>query len=385
MLAMFGSLLFLACKKEDNGNTDERTKLPEASITNVTKERTAENNTFQFDVTLSTSTTSDVRINYTTVASTAKEGIDFVATSGTLTIPAGATKRTIDVTVIGNPLRKANQVFGVNLEQPQNCTLKNAQGVGTIVNENSLYLPVDNAGYSTPTAYPGYRLAWADEFDGKMIKPNIWTHEQGNNGGWGNNELQNYTDRRQNSFVSEGNLVIEARAENLAGFPYTSARMITKRNKAFKFGRVDIRAKLPKTKGVWPALWMLGSNIDQVGWPACGEIDMMELVGHEPSKVHQTVHYGASFASHQYKGSSYTLQGETFDEKFHVFSLEWEQDRIKMFVDDKPVFSIDRLLLGSLTPSIMNSSSYLILPLVAIGLVRLMEQRNYHSACLLII
>lgn len=338
-------IVSLASCSKSGGDSNPSSSTPSASINNITNERSSASSVFEFQVTLNAAATSDVSINYTTVDGTAKKGTDYTETSGTLTIPAGSTKATIDVTVTGDSLRKPNQAFYVQLDAPKNCTLKNNKGTATIVNENGLYLPVENAGYTTPDSYPGYTLAWSDEFNGNSVNPANWTYEQGGNG-WGNNELENYTDRKQNSFVSNGNLIIEARAETYSSSQYTSARMITKNKKIFKYGRVDIRAKLPKTKGIWPALWMLGNNIDAVGWPACGEIDIMELIGQEPSKMYTTLHYGSSVATHASYGTNYSLTGEGFDEKFHVFSIEWQQDTIKMYVDDNQVFACNKSVVG---------------------------------------
>ena len=233
----------------------------------------------------------------------------------------------------------ANQTFYVQLDAPKNCTLKTSKGFGTIINENGLYFPVDNTGYSTPNTYPGYTLAWADEFNSKTIDDNSWTFESGNNNGWGNGELENYTNRVQNAFASNGNLIIEARQEDYNGSQYTSARMVTKAKKTFKYGRIDIRAKLPSTKGIWPALWLLGNNIDAVSWPACGEIDMMELLGQEPNKMYSTLHWGATFQLHDSKGTNYVLPTGSFDQEFHVSSMDWEENSIKIFVDDQQIFS----------------------------------------------
>jgi len=350
LLALSCLVCFTKCKKGSDDNSGGNNTLPQASINDISQERSRQNTTYRFEVSLNASASADVNVHYATVASSAKEGTDFIATSGTLTIPAGQMKGTIDVTVVGDSLRQADQYFGVKLDQPKNCTLKDDQGFGTIVNENGLYLPVDGAGYTTPVSYPGYTLAWSDEFDGNTVNESNWTFEKGNNNGWGNNELENYTDRPQNAFVSKGNLIIEARKEALSNLNYTSARMITKQKRVFKFGRIDIRAKLPKTKGIWPALWMLGNNIDQVNWPACGEIDIMELLGQEPSKAYQTVHYGANYTVHESKGSNYTLNGEGFDQKFHVFSLDWEQDKMRILVDDQEAFSCTKSNLGEPYP-----------------------------------
>ncbi|MEP6845232.1 MAG: family 16 glycosylhydrolase [Panacibacter sp.] len=338
-----------SCSKGGGGNNVNPPSAPAASINTISSDRTVGDQTFQFQVSLSAKTTSDVTVHYSTVAGTALEGQDYISATGTLTIPAGETKGTIDVTVKGDSLRTVSQQFYVQLDQPQNCTLKTSKGTGIIVNENGLYFPVDNTGYSTPNSYAGYTLAWADEFTGNAVNTTDWTFETGGNG-WGNNELENYTARTQNAFVSNGNLIIEARTDSYNGSLYTSARMITKNKKTFRYGWIDIRAKLPKTKGIWPALWMLGNNVDAVSWPACGEIDIMELLGQEPSKMYSTLHYGSSVASHGSIGTNYSLTGESFDEKFHVFSMDWQEDSIKTFVDGNQVFVGKRSNVGEPYP-----------------------------------
>ena len=332
------SVIVVSCSKGGSDDTPEPA-LPTASINNVARDRQATTTTFNFTVSLSSKATAPVTVNYATIAGTAVAGEDFIAGSGTLTIAAGQNSGTISIEVTGDSLRTTNETFFVELSAPVNCTIRSAKGTGTIVNENGQYLPVDDAGYTTPLSYPGYTLAWADEFSVKTINTSWWTFEQGNNNGWGNNELEFYTDRPQNAFVSDGKLIIEARQEAYSGFNYTSARMITKNKKTFRYGRVDIRAKLPKTRGIWPALWMLGNNIDAVSWPACGEIDILELLGQEPNKMYGTIHWGANFASHQYMTESYTLPTGSFDEQFHVFSMVWEENSIRMYVDDLLFFT----------------------------------------------
>ena len=121
-----------------------------------------------------------------------------------------------------------------------------------------VFVPAD--GYITPDSYFGFNLAWSDEFDGTELNLENWTHEIGA-GGWGNNELQHYTDRTENSSVADGRLTIEARKESFSGAGYTSARLITLDKQEFRHGRIDIRAILPEGQGIWPALWMLGANI----------------------------------------------------------------------------------------------------------------------------
>jgi beta-glucanase (GH16 family) len=273
-------------------------------------------------------------MQYATVPGTALANTDFIPVTGTVTFNTAEQQKSIDVTVTGDSLRRADQVFTIQLDNAQNCTLEKNKGTATIVNKNGLYFPVSNAGYTTPLSYPGYTLAWADEFTNSVIGPASWTFESGNNGGWGNNELQYYTDRTQNVFISQGNLVLEARAETYNLLNYTSTRMITKNKKMFKFGRIDIRAKMPVGKGIWPALWMLGKNIDQVSWPACGEIDILEMLGHEPNRIYGTMHWGTSSASHGSIGNSYLLNTGSFDQQFHVYSIIWANNSIKILVDD---------------------------------------------------
>jgi len=123
--------------------------------------------------------------------------------------------------------------------------------------------------------------------------------------------------------------------------------MITKGQKVFKFGRIDIRAKAPKGKGIWPALWMLGNNIDAVNWPACGEIDILELLGHEPNKIYGTLHWGTNVASHSSKGTSYVLSSGSFDQQFHVYSIIWTLDAIKILIDDQQYFQFAKSDVGS--------------------------------------
>ena len=318
-----------SCKKGGSDGSDNG-----ASIFNVSQTRTTTVSSFRFNVYLDKPAAQEVTIAYATEAGTALANTDFKPVSGSLVIPANQSSGYIDVEITGDSLRKEDQLFYVQLSNPKNCFLKAGKGTGTIVNANGLYFPVDNTGYSTPATYPGYTLVWGEDFTGKEVNTNNWHFETGNNNGWGNNELQTYTNSTENAFVSQGNLIIEARTTTPGGSSYTSARMITKNKKIFKYGRIDIRAKLPKGKGIWPALWMLGNNIDAVNWPACGEIDILEYLGHETNKIYGTMHWGASTNTHASKGSSYTLPTGSFDQQFHVYSIIWQQDSIKVLVDD---------------------------------------------------
>ncbi len=205
--------------------------------------------------------------------------------------------------------------------------------------ETSLF----NTGYTTPASYPGYTLVWADEFDNNALDGNTWKHDTGdgcpNVCGWGNNESIWY--QSQNATVSDGFLTIEAREESAGGYDYTSSRIKTQGTQSFKYGRIDIRAKLPYSKGLWPALWMLGEDINTVGWPACGEIDIMELIGgtNNDGVSHGTGHWDSS--GHNYQGGSYYLSNGIFADEFHVFSIVWTSNQIQWFVDDNLYYTLD--------------------------------------------
>lgn len=184
----------------------------------------------------------------------------------------------------------------------------------------------------------GYTLVWSDEFDGTSIDSGKWEHEV-NAWGGGNNELQYYTARPENSYVEDGALHIVALKETYTGdegtSDFTSARMRTAHKGDWKYGRFEIRAKLPYGQGLWPAIWMLPTDWEYGGWAASGEIDIMELVGHEPNKVYGTLHYGGEHPQNVHSGDGYTLSTGIFADDFHVFRLDWEEGEFRWYVDNE--------------------------------------------------
>jgi len=180
-----------------------------------------------------------------------------------------------------------------------------------------------------------WSLSWSDEFDEAVLSSENWNHETGGHG-WGNNESQFYTSREQNSYIEDEKLVIEARKESYQGSAYTSARLTTQYKTDIIYGRVEVRAKLPEGQGIWPAIWMMPSQSLYGGWPASGEIDIMELVGHDPGRIHGTIHFGASYEDHGSRGNSTTLgPGKVFSDDYHDFSIEWEPGEIRWYLDDR--------------------------------------------------
>jgi beta-glucanase (GH16 family) len=182
----------------------------------------------------------------------------------------------------------------------------------------------------------GWKLVWSDEFDGaKGASPDSskWVFETGG-GGFGNNELEYYTSRPDNAALDgDGKLVITAKAESYMGSKYTSARMKTAGKFAQTYGRFEARLKIPAGQGLWPAFWMLGANIGPTPWPDCGEIDIMENIGKEPTLVHGTIH-GPGYSGGNGIGKSYELPSKAaFSADYHVFALEWEENQLRWYVD----------------------------------------------------
>ncbi len=337
-------LSFLGCKPKETLVTPDP---PTMSISSLALfEGDVGTSNFSFKVNLSRATDQTVTVDFATLDGTAGAGTDYIAKSGTLTFKPNVTEGVIDISVMTDTLKEPDETFSVVLSNPKNATITTGTGVATIRNDDT-YLFIPSDGYETPTTYTGYEKVWQDEFNGTSLDLTSWGFDVGGSG-WGNNELQYYTNNRpENIFLSSGKLIIEAKKESYQGREYTSSRILTKGKKEFTFGRIDIRAKLPVGKGIWPALWMLGKKIDQTSWPACGEIDIMELVGTNPNKVHGTMHWGANTAGHQSYGTNYTLSSGDFSDKFHVYSLVWELDKIEIFMDDISYCKFDKSKVGA--------------------------------------
>jgi beta-glucanase (GH16 family) len=196
--------------------------------------------------------------------------------------------------------------------------------------------------YLTPHAMvsssgQAWTLIWADEFDRDGLPHRgRWDYETGY---VRNDELQYYTfSRHKNARVEDGMLVVEAHKEPYRDYDYTSASLITYGQASWRYGRVEVRAKLPAGVGTWPAIWLLGVNIFQVGWPDCGEIDIMENVGFDPESIHAHVHTKAyNHVKGTEKGTSITVAAPY--EVFHVYAIEWFEDRIDFFVDETKYFA----------------------------------------------
>lgn len=206
----------------------------------------------------------------------------------------------------------------------------------------------------------GTELFWSDEFsvDGPP-DPTKWKYDIGTgSGGWGNQELQFYTNRPENSIVSNGVLKITAKRENYSGMAFTSARLLTQDKFIFKYGKIEVKAKLPSGIGTWPAVWMLGNNIGTVGWPACGEIDIVEHRGSELNKIFGTLHYPGRSGGNP-DGSTKLIANATTE--FHIYTVEWYPDFIKIYVDNQLFHSVAN------SANIPFNHDYFLLANVAMG------------------
>ncbi len=181
-------------------------------------------------------------------------------------------------------------------------------------------------------------LLFSDEFDTPGAPdPSKWGYDIGTgSGGWGNNELQYYTNRSDNVVVSNGTLKIIAKKENFSGSAFTSARLLSQNKFSFKYGKVEARAKLPFGVGTWPAIWMLGNNISTAGWPACGEIDIMEHRGSEQNKIHSTLHYPNNSGGN---GKTSSINIPNVSTEFQIYTCEWSATEIKFSVNNQVFFT----------------------------------------------
>lgn len=210
-----------------------------------------------------------------------------------------------------------------------------------------------------------WQLSWSDEFDGTagdLPDASKWTFDIGNNG-WGNQELEYYTNRPENaSLDGNGNLVITAKRENFQGSQYTSARLTTRNLFTQKYGRFEARLISPYGQGLWPAFWMLGSDGNTVSWPQCGEIDIMEMRGQSPNINHGSLH-GPGFSGGNAITNSYALQYNRFDLDYHIFAVEWDAKKIDYFVDG---YLYERIEKSTVPEWVYDQPFYMILN-VAVG------------------
>ena len=212
--------------------------------------------------------------------------------------------------------------------------------LGKILDERKGIIRKDSA-YTSPLEYKEYHLVWQDEFNGDELNEENWSHELENGCpnlcGWGNNEKVWY--RKENSVIDNGILTMNVKKDKEQEGYWSSSRIITSNKVNFKMGRIDVRAKLPETRGLWPAIWLLGQNIKEVGWPKCGELDIMEEVGHMPFRVRGTTIFNDKNKTLKFIGKKKELQHSKFSDDFHVFSIVWDEQGIQYLADNKAFYN----------------------------------------------
>ena len=314
-------------------NSDDDDIVPSVSIESIQIEEGNTINNLEIALTLSNAVDYDLSVDVRTVDGTAIKGLDYTELNEVIIFNAGEQEATFTIQIIGDNIPEYTEIFSIRLENPYNVTIDINFATVTILNDDEHVFSIPETGYSTPESYDGMELVWSDEFNASSIDNSNWTFETGTgNWGWGNNELQYY--QENNTSIIDGNLVIEARKESVDNSNYTSSRIITRDKKSFKYGRVDIRAVMPEGQGIWPALWMLGSNHFQVGWPTCGEIDIMEMIGGGDGRdnvLRGTAHWNQG--GHVSYGQGYTHESNLSDE-YHVYSIIWDDQSIHWYFDD---------------------------------------------------
>tara|TARA_B100000963_G_scaffold361691_1_gene398734 strand:- start:1737 stop:2927 length:1191 start_codon:yes stop_codon:yes gene_type:complete len=355
MMKNIGGLLVLVCAVvmsscEGCGDAEDPVNSEIRWVNDVTVFETADLGAVALTVTLDQINMETVSVDYASVPGTATEGDDFIPVSGTLVFQPGEFSKEISIEIVSDEYLEQDEFLTVELSNPVNGYIKIGASTASIgIRNDDTMIYTSDEGYEASESYEGKSLIWSDEFEGETIDLNNWTYDLGNgSGGWGNNELQTYTSSTNNSFVADGKLFIVAEKEGEGA--YTSARLKSLNLQDFEFGRIDVRAILPKGQGIWPAIWMLGANYPEQGWPACGEIDIMELLGHLPGTVHGTAHWGIDWSNWNHQGLSTSIYPANFDEEFHVFSIDWSEDNIDFIMDDDVFFNIN--------PSMMNGQPY---------------------------
>lgn len=282
-------IVLLSCSKRSSGNT-------QTAPTNLVLTATA-------------STDGSGNVAFTATANNAVTYIFEYGNGIIETVPGGVI--TYRYTIIGNI------TYTVNVTAKSSSNLTISKSIQVIVN---------TTGGGSPT------LVFSDEFNTNGAPdPAKWGYDIGTgSGGWGNNEAQYYTNRPQNVIVQSGVLKIIALKENYMGSAYTSARLLSKGKYSFKYGRIEVRAKFPTGVGTWPAAWMLGDNINTVGWPACGEIDIAEHLGRDLNKIYGTLHYPGRSGGNA-DGNTIMIPNAT--SAFHTYTVEWSVTNIKIYVD----------------------------------------------------
>jgi beta-glucanase (GH16 family) len=315
MIILFQAGMLMSCK--DNG-TEKNPQLLFSEEITVSEDDPDGN--VSIPVYLSGEPDQEVSFDYIMVDSTAVTGRDYGGvTSGKITFGRGQLTAEIPFKVLSDTTVKQDVYLNLRFSNPVNARL----------NKSSMKIRIFNVDFS--------KLVWFEGFDASVLNASYWNYETGG-GGWGNNELQTYSSSASNVHIDSGYLHISAL--NPSANTYTSGRINTHGRKDFTYFRADIRARLPEGKGIWPAVWTLGTNYSQIGWPRCGEIDIMELLGQQPDVSYGAVHFDSG--GHTSRTGNFTLTTGKFSTGFHIFSIIWTPNQLRWLVDNHEFFRLNR-------------------------------------------
>ena len=292
ILLSFIFIVFLSCSKGNSGNGGGNTQIAPSNLV----------------ITATASTDGSGNVTFTAAATNAVTYVYEFGDGNIQTVPSG--------NILYRYTLAGTNTFSVRVTATSSSNLSISGLKSVTVN--------------VVPALPG--LVWSDEFDvNGAPNPAKWGYDIGTgSGGWGNNELQYYTSRPENVVVQGGLLKINTIKENYLGSAYTSARLLSKGKYSFKYGRIEVRAKFPTGVGTWPAAWMLGDNISTVGWPNCGEVDIVEHLGRDLNKIYGTLHYPGRSGGNA-DGNTVVIPDATT--AFHTYAVEWSASSIKIYVD----------------------------------------------------
>jgi beta-glucanase (GH16 family) len=359
-------LALTGCPADDENDGMSAGELPTLQVTDATVvEGNQGSQIVSIVVTTSTPAATGSSFRFGTENGTATAGEDFVVADGGTIAMSASGSLTLAFKILGDLNREEDETFKVVFSEGMGLIADGVSATITITNDDDQDNPysIPEEGPDSPTSYDGYTLTWADEFDDASSMTTNYVHELGSlYNGWGNNELQFY--QRENTIIGDGHMIIEARRESTGGLNYTSSRVITKGRRTFTTGRIDVRAAMPEGQGIWPAIWMLGTNIDEVGWPACGEIDIMEMLGHETNTLHGTVHFANASGSHQFTGNDVNVP-DGLNGRFNVFTVIWTSAYLEWRLNNVTYHRVERSALGS-SAAILDQPQYLLFN-VAVG------------------
>lgn len=340
-------VVFCSCSDSMTGGMTSSEDLPKITIRDAFILESA--NAIILEVRSSVVSEEEITIDYRPTGITAEENVDFEGGSGSIVLAPGVRSAEIVIPLINDDIKEIDEKLEIVIFNATNAVIDDELASATITDDDvSVY---DQDGYTTPNSFYGYEMAWQDEYEGQELSSDDYNYEMGdgcpNICGWGNNELQFYTSDAENVFLEDGKLIIKTAIKD---GQFRSGRLTTKDKKEFKYGRIDIRAKITKGQGLWPAIWMLGKNIDEVGWPACGEIDIMENVGHVTRTCYGTAHWGPQGRGFStYVTGEYSIRDEYAD-AFHVFTIVWTENNIDWYIDENKFHTV--------SPSITRDEQY---------------------------